>query len=259
MEAIRILIVDDEPLARRRVRKLLNGRRDVTIVGESANGREAVAAIRSQRPDVVFLDVQMPVLDGFGALAELAGDEMPVVVFTTAYDQYALRAFEVHALDYLLKPFDDERFEQALERARAQVQRSKADDLGARLQELLADHGARAGGPGEAADPERLVVKSGGRITFLDLDEIDWIEAEGSYVNLHAGKRSHLLRETMNGLEARLPEDRFLRVHRSTIVNLGRVRELQERHGDYRVVLEDGRKLAVSQRYREKLHKALGL
>ena len=258
MQTIRALIVDDEPLARKRIRALLAGRDDVEVVAEAGSGEAAVKSIREHGPDLVFLDVQMPGLDGFGALEALRPEERPVVIFTTAHDAYALQAFEVHALDYLLKPFDDERFETALERARTQIRRRGVDELGDQLRDLLEAHrGRKLDGAPENA--QRLVVKSGGRITFVDFDEIDWIEAEGSYACLHVGERTHMLRETMHSLEARLPAGRFLRIHRSAIVNLRRVREIQGSGTDCRVVLQTGSRLSVSQSYREKLQKALGI
>src|SRR5713226_9335661 len=244
---IRILLVDDEPLARERLRRFLEKEAEVEVVGECANGREAVSAIKRHSPELVFLDVQMPELDGFGVLAELKDEPMPAIIFVTAYDQYALRAFEVHALDYLLKPFDRERFEKALARAKRQIRRPD-DELHERLLALLEDLK-----PGQKY-LERLVIKSGGRIFFLRAEEIDWIEASGNYVRLHAGKESHLLRDTMHGIEGRLDPARFVRVHRSTIVNLDRIKELHPWfRGDHVIVLRDGTRLTLSRGCREKL------
>jgi two-component system LytT family response regulator len=246
---IRTLIVDDEPLARQRLRKLLEADADIGIVGECGDGQDAVAQLQRLRPDLVFLDVQMPVLDGFGVLQALAGQPLPVVIFVTAHDRYALKAFEVHALDYLLKPFDRTRFAAALERAKVQVRQGNAALLSERLHEMLERR------PG----PERLVVKSGGRIYFVRIEDIDWIEAAGNYVRLHVGKEEHLLRETLGALEQRLDGRRFVRIHRSTIVNLERIRELQPAfHGDYVIVLHDGTELALSRSCREQLEKSLG-
>ena len=250
---IQTLIVDDEPLARERIRTLLKAERDVRVVGECSDGRRAVKAIRRHKPDLVYLDVQMPEMDGFDVLEALEAGEMPVVIFATAYDKYALRAFDVHALDYLLKPFDRERFETALARAREQIGKRRNGDINQRLLSLLAD---RASGQKPA---QRLVIKSGGRITFLRAGEIDWVEAAGNYLRLHVGKEEHLLRETMGGLEARLDPESFLRIHRSTIVNLERVKQMQASfHGEYVVLLRDGTRLTLSRGYRDKLQKFLG-
>lgn len=253
---IRALIVDDEPLARQRIRSLLRSESDIEVIGECANGQDAVAVVRAQRPDLLFLDVQMPHLDGFGVLESL-GRPLPVVIFITAHDRYALKAFEVHALDYLLKPFDRERFRKTLDRARAQVQ---GTDVNQRLLALLGDvQKSRAAGVDGRKAGDRLAVKSGGRVYFVRFDEIDWIEAAGNYVRLHVGKDSHLLRETMNGLEERLDPDRFLRIHRSTIINLDRIRELQPAfHGDYMVFLRDGTELTLSRGYRDRLQQRFG-
>ncbi len=249
---ISALIVDDEPLARERIRTLARGDPEIEIAGECSDGRAAVAAIRKLAPQLLFLDVQMPDLDGFGVLEAIGPEHMPVTIFVTAYDQYALRAFEVHALDYLLKPFDRERFEKALARAKRQIRRSD-DELHERLLALLEDLK-----PGQKY-LERLVIKSGGRIFFLRAEEIDWIEASGNYVRLHAGKESHLLRDTMNGIEARLDPARLVRVHRSTIVNLDRIKELHPWfRGDHVIILRDGTRLTLSRSCREKLEERLG-
>ncbi|MGH9766915.1 MAG: LytR/AlgR family response regulator transcription factor [Blastocatellia bacterium] len=251
MEKIRALIVDDEPLARERIADLLADDAEVEIIGECGDGLAAVAAIENHKPDLIFLDVQMPELDGFGVLEAI--EEAPVIVFVTAYDQYALRAFEVHALDYLLKPFDRERFDKALQRAKHQIARERAGSVNRELVALLADLKSRP------KPLERLVIKTGGRVFFLRVDEIDWIEAAANYVKLHVGKESHLLRETINGLAAKLDPDKFLRIHRSIIINLERVKELQPWfHGDYVVILQDGTQLTSSRNYREQLRKLLG-
>ncbi len=251
MERIRTLIVDDEPLARERLVDLLVGDTEIEIVGESGNGLAAVAAIDEHKPDLIFLDVQMPELDGFAVLEAI--EERPVIVFVTAYDQYALRAFEVHALDYLLKPFDRERFDKALQRAKHQIARERAGAVNQELVALLADLKARP------KPLERLVIKAGGRVFFLRADEIDWIEAAANYVKLHVGKESHLLRETINGLAAKLDPEKFLRIHRSIIINLERIKELQPWfHGDYVVIMQDGTQLISSRNYREQLRKLLG-
>ncbi len=251
---IRTLIVDDEPLARAMLREMLARDADVEIVGECVNGHEAVEAIQSCAPDLIFLDVQMPEVGGFEVLEALKADgPMPHVIFVTAYDQYAVRAFEVHALDYLLKPFDRERFEASWQRARAQIIRERNGQLNERILSLLEELKA------ESNYLERLVIKSGGRIFFLETDEIDWVEAEGNYVSVHAGKKSHLIRETITNLESRLDPKKFLRIHRSSIVNLSRIQELQPWfHGEYHVLLQDGTQLTLSRNYRERLQEALG-
>lgn len=251
--SIRTLIVDDEPLARERLRQLLAAEPDVELVGECADGRQAVAAIEQQIPDLLFLDVQMPELDGFGVLAALETPKLPVVVFVTAYSQHALKAFEVHALDYLLKPFDRERFQTALNRARAHLQQARTGELSQRLTAMLADLKPEP----KAAD--RLVIKVAGRVIFLRAAEIDWVEAADNYVNLHAGAEAHMLRETMASLEARLDPKRFLRINRSTIVNVDRIKELQPMfHGDYAVILRNGARLTLSRGFRDKLQHMLG-
>ena len=251
MDKIRALIVDDEPLAREMIVDMLVGDAEVEILGECGDGLAAVAAIEDHRPDLVFLDVQMPELDGFGVLEAI--EQTPVIVFVTAYDQYALRAFEVHALDYLLKPFDRERFDKALQRAKHQIERERAGTAPQELVALLADLKSRP------KPLDRLVIKAGGRVFFLRADEIDWIESAANYVRLHAGREAHLLRETITGLAAKLDPDKFLRIHRSIIVNLDRVKELQPWfHGDYVVIMQDGAQLTSSRNYREQLRKLLG-
>lgn len=245
---LRTLIVDDEPLARERIRALLEQERDVEVVGECSNGPDALAAIKAHRPDLVFLDIQMPGLDGLGVVEQVPAGSMPVVIFVTAYDRYAIRAFEVHAQDYLLKPFDRERFGRALTRARVQVIRNRSGDLNQRLLAVL------EGLKGGSKYVERMVIKSSGRVFFLRVDEVDWVEASANYVRLHVGRDSHLLRETMNALEAKLDPARFIRIHRSTIVNVDRVKELQPLfHGEYAVILRDGTELSSSRGYRDRL------
>lgn len=264
MKRIRAIIIDDEPLARERIRTLLREESDIEIAAECGDGRKAVAAIRRHAPDLVFLDVQMPELDGFGVLEAVGAERVPVVIFVTAYDKYALRAFDVHALDYLLKPFDRDRFHRALGRARAQL-RGQRDSADRRLLALLDEvRGAVAPASSRTSSGaprrlERLVVKSAGRVFFLRTEEIDWIESAGNYVKMHAGRDAHLVRETMSALEAQLDPAAFVRIHRSTIVNLARIRELQPMfHGDYTVLLRDGRELTLSRNYRDRLEKLLG-
>ena len=249
----RVLIADDEPLARQRLRMLLAQEDWVEVAAECDNGPDAVAAIQKLKPELVFLDVQMPGASGFDVIESVGADRMPPVVFVTAYDRYALRAFDVHALDYLLKPFDRERFQQALGRARQHVDRKDAGELERRLLELVQD--LRTSPP----RPERFVIKSGGRVFFVRASEIDWIEAAGNYVKLHVGAEAHLLRETMNALEAQLDPDVFFRIHRCHIVNIERVKELQPWfNGEYVVCLQDGARLTLSRGYREKLQERLG-
>ena len=249
---IRALVVDDEPLARRRLRRLLERDPEIETVSDCGDGHAAVAAITEHAPDLVFLDVQMPEIDGFAVLERLPAGRTPLVVFVTAYDQYALRAFEVSAVDYLLKPFDRRRFEKALQRAKARLAAEAGDGLGQRTLALLEELRARS------SHLDRLVVKAGGRAFFLKTDEIDWIEAEGKYVRLHVGRESHLLREPIGTLEAQLDPRRFLRIHRSTIVNIDRIRELQPWfHNEYRVLLRDGTELMLSRGCRKKLAELL--
>jgi two-component system LytT family response regulator len=222
-------------------------------VGESGNGRDAIAAIRDLKPDLLFLDVQMPVLDGFGVLAAIGVERMPVVIFVTAYDRYAVRAFEVHALDYILKPVDHERFQTALTHARACIRAKDTAELGRRVLALLEKRRH------EPSYVERLPIKSSDRIFFLSVEDIDWIEAADNYVRLHAGSRSHLLHETMTNLEKRLDPAQFLRVHRSRIVNVKRIKELHPLfHGEHIVVLQDGTRLSTGRSYRASMQKLLG-
>jgi two-component system LytT family response regulator len=250
---IRVLIVDDEPLAREMLREMLAADPDVEIVGERSNGREAVEAIRMHSPDLLFLDVQMPEVGGFEVLEALGTSPIPHVIFVTAYDQYAVRAFEVHALDYLMKPYDRERFDISWQRAKTQIAREKDGGRDQRILALLEE--LKAG----SRYLERLVIKSGGRIYFLETNEIDWIEAEGNYVSVHCGKKSHLLRETISSLESQLDPRQFLRIHRSSIVRIDRIKELQPWfHGEYHVILQNGTQLMLSRNYREKLQEALG-
>jgi len=257
---IRTLIVDDEPLARQSIRLLLRADAGVEVVGEAGSGAEAVKAIRKHSPDLVFLDIQMPEMDGFGVIEHIAAERMPVVVFVTAFDRYALKAFEVHALDYLLKPFSDARFEKALRQAKAQIGQREISHLSQRLLALLEDRDAhRAPPPARAANYlSRLMVKSAGRVFFLKADEIDWIEAADYYVKLHVGRKSHLLRESLSELESKLDPEKFLRTHRSSIVNLDRVREMHPLPGgEYAVLLHDGTELKLSRARREHLRRLL--
>jgi two-component system, LytTR family, response regulator len=247
MPKIRTLIVDDESLARDRLRQLLQNDPEIELVGECGDGREALEFIQREQPELLFLDVQMPELDGFGVLAEMVG-RPPVVVFVTAHDKFALRAFEVHAVDYLLKPFDRERFQTALRRAIQQVRQTDDRAMQERHQALLAELRPAP------KPPERLAVKSSGHIIFLKLTDIDWVGAAHNYVELHVGKESHLLRETLNTIEGRLPQDKFVRISRSAIVNIERIKELHPLfHGEYAVLLQNGTRVTLSRRYRDKL------
>jgi two-component system LytT family response regulator len=250
----RALIADDEPLARERLRDLLSADPDVVVIGEAADGEETVSAVRSLAPDLLFLDVQMPGCDGFEVLRRLDPGQLPLTVFVTAYDRYALRAFEVHAVDYLLKPFDTDRFRTALVRAKERLARDRSSEFRESLLAML-------GKPAEAARPVgRIAIKSGEGIVILRTDEIHWVEAAGNFVKFHcAGGKTWLHRETMNGLEARLDSERFVRIHRSTIVNIEAVKELQPLfHGDSVVILRDGSELTLSRSYRSRLQKFFG-
>jgi two-component system LytT family response regulator len=260
---IKVLVVDDEPLARDKIRGMLKNKEDFEIVGEAGNGKEAVSAIHKLEPDLLFLDVQMPEMDGFQVLQTIGPNRIPMVVFVTAYDRYALQAFEVFALDYLLKPFDRERFDKALARARTQLDQEKRKDLTQGLQALMEEL-SRVRQRGSLATPgpkflERLAIKASGRIFFLRTQDIDYIESEGNYVRVHTGKESHLIREAMSVLETQLDPKKFLRIHRCTIVNVDRIQELQPWfHGEYRVILRTGVQLTLSRSYREKLREFLG-
>jgi two-component system LytT family response regulator len=248
MRRFSVLIVDDEPLAREGLRMLLTGDPQVTAISEAKNGREAVTAIRESRPDLVFLDVQMPAIDGFQVVQEVGPEQMPAVVFVTAHDQYAIRAFEINALDYLLKPVTAERFHQALDRAKARL--SHGEEMSLRMVSLL----EAMANPSPYA--KRLAIRSGSRTLFVPVDDIEWIQAAENYVELHQieGSPCHLLQATMNTLEASLNPETFLRIHRSLIVNVGRIKELQPAgHGEYVVVLRSGARLQSGRSYHEKL------
>lgn len=248
---IRTIIVDDEPAARRGVRLLLERDPGVEIVGEAGSGNEAVDLITRLQPALAFLDVQMPECDGFEVLARIGPALSPVVVFVTAYDEHALKAFEVHAVDYLLKPYDDARFTSALERGKQAVRQRLAASADVRLHQLL-EYLQATRPPAESSD--RILVKSSGEIFFLKAEEIDWVEAEGDYMKFHVAGKTHLMRETMARLEARLDPKKFIRIHRSTIVNIDRMRKLSPSFaGEYAVVLQDGTKLKLSRGYHERI------
>jgi two-component system, LytTR family, response regulator len=246
---IRTLIVDDEPLARAAIRNMLTRHDEIQIVGECSSGAEAILAIESGAPDLVFLDVQMPEVDGFGVVEAIGIEHFPCFIFVTAYDQYAVRAFETHALDYLLKPFDRERFDAAMNRAMQQMRRKEsADEMSLRLQELVRES--------RAPHLQRFIIREPNRIFFLAAKDVDWIEAQGNYVNLHAGTHTYMLREPLGEIETQLAPGTFRRIHRSTIVNVDCIRELQLLfHGGYTVVLRDGTELKLSERFRENLRK----
>ena len=253
IQRIRTVIVDDEPLARRRIRRMLARDAEIEIVSDCGNGNEAIAAIKTLKPDLLFLDIQMPEIDGFDVLESLDPSRLPLVIFVTAYDQYALRAFEVSAVDYLVKPFDRVRFEKALDRAKLRMAGERGSDLSRQTLALLEELKARSN------HVERLLIKAGGRAFFLKTDEIDWIEAEGKYVRLHVGKESYLLREAIGSMETQLNPKKFPRIHRSSIVNIDRVRELQPWfHNEYRVILNDGTELMLSRSCRKRLGELLG-
>ena len=256
---IKTLIVDDEPLARRNLRLLLSKDPQIEILDECRNGREAVKAINTLSPDLIFLDIQMPEMDGFDVLAHVGPENIHAIIFVTAFDQYALKAFDVHALDYLLKPFDDERFAHALQRAKTQIEAREINRLSKRLLALLEERESeRKTPPEQSSYLTRVMIKAAGRVVLLKVDEIDFIEADGNYAKLHVGRKAHLLREKMNDLEGQLDPARFVRIHRSVIVNLDRIKEMHPHfNGDYIVVLEDGRQLRLSRTRREHLEAKL--
>src|SRR5215216_2050420 len=250
---IRALIADDEALARKFIRRILRDDHDIEVVGECSNGEETVAMIRKERPDVVFLDVQMPEMDGFAVLESIGIEQLPEIIFTTAYEQYAIRAFELHALDYLLKPFDQARFKDAIKYAKERFRSERQNDGRAQISALLDNIKSKP------RYLERLVIKAGGRITFLRTDEINWIEADDKYVHLHTTKTRPMVRQTLSAMEAQLDPARFRRVHRSAIVNVERIAELQPLFsGEYSILLQDGTKLTLSRNYRDKLLELLG-
>ena len=250
---IRVVVADDELLARKFIRRMLKQDPEVEIVAECSNGAEAVATIRKEKPDLVFLDVQMPEMDGFAVLDAVRLDHLPEIVFTTAYESYAIRAFELHALDYLLKPFDQTRFRDAMKHAKERLNQRQHEDerlqIGALLESLK----------NQTQYLDRLIIKADGRITFLSTREIDWIEADDKYVHLHTGKTARMVRQTLSGMEAQLDPKKFLRIHRSTIVNVERIKELQPLFsGEHSIVLQDGTRLTLSRNYKNSLFELLG-
>ena len=250
---IRALIADDEPLARKFVRRMLKQDHEVEIAGECSNGAEAVAMIRKEKPDLVFLDIQMPEMDGFAVLDALGLDRLPEIIFTTAYESYAIRAFELHALDYLLKPFDQVRFKAAMKHAKERFQ-SRRDDNG-RLQIGTLLESIRA----QREYLDRIIIRADGRITFMNTREIDWLEADDKYVHLHTGKDARMVRQTLAAMESQLDPKKFLRIHRSAIVNIDRIKELRPLfNGEHSLILGDGTKLTLSRKYKDKLFALLG-
>jgi two-component system, LytTR family, response regulator len=246
MEQIRTLIVDDEPLAREGIRLHLNEHPDIEVIGECGDGASAVLAIRDLQPELVFLDIQMSGLDGFGVLRAIATDRMPIIVFVTAYDQFALQAFDAHAIDYVLKPLDPDRLDTALERVRNQLHGRSRRERDDRVLSLLSQVS------GNARYIERLVTRTDGKIRIIRVEDIDYIEAAGNYAKIHVGGKMHLVREGMNSLESKLDNARFLRIHRSVIVRIDRIKELESLYqGDYVVVLHDGTRLTTGRKYRD--------
>ena len=244
------MVADDEAVARRRIRRLLEQERDVVIIGECSNGSEAVDAIRQHAPDLVFLDVQMPELDGFEVIAQLTERQLPCVIFVTAFDRYAMRAFDVHAIDYLLKPFSASRFQLALGRARERIRTQEADGGLARLMASVRERSRYLA---------RISVKTAGRIVLVDLATVDWLEADDNYVRLHCGNREYVVRETLAALERRLDPECFIRIHRSVMVRIDRIREFHPAtHGDMDVVLRDGTQLTLSRTWRARARHLIG-
>jgi two-component system, LytTR family, response regulator len=252
-DRVRCIIVDDEMLAREGLRSMAEKDSDLQIIGECSNGMEAIQMISMKKPDLVFLDIQMPEIDGFGVLNELKREKFPYIIFVTAYDRYAVQAFDVHALDYLLKPVDEERFEGSVVRAK-QLLRSESEWM-RHIRGMLEEMSGQ-----QSRYLERLIIKEEGRIFFVKSSDIDWIEAKGNYALIHIGKRSHLVREAMTALENQLNPDMFFRIHRSTIVNIERIHEMQSLfHGDCRIILHDGTKLLMSRRFRDKIKNHLSI
>jgi two-component system LytT family response regulator len=252
LRKIRAVIVDDENLARVFLRRMLREDADVEVVAECTNGREAVAVIQKEQPDVVFLDIQMPEMDGFSVVHNLSGDWLPKIVFTTAYEQYAIRAFEMHAIDYLLKPFNQVRFADMLRHVKDRIINEETTDQ-SQVRALLNTLGRKSD------HLERLVIKNEGRFTFVKVAEISWLEADDKYVKLHVGKSTRTVRQTLNSMEAQLDPKRFTRIHRSAVVNIDRIREIDAMfNGEYELLLDDGTKLNVSRRYKDRLFTLLG-
>lgn len=261
MEKIKVLIVDDEYQARKGIRTLLARERDIEIIGECTNGKQAIEDIKRLSPDIVFLDIQMPDKNGFEVLASIKNEQMPTLIFITAYDSYALKAFEYSALDYLLKPFSDERFYSSLERAKEHHRNKNANDFNRRLMSLIENY--RHELPHDVADKsteplKRFFIKSNGEIHFVSVDDVDWLEAVGYYTKIHAGRKAHLLRGNLGSIEKQLDPKKFTRIHRSAVVNLSRIQSIKNLfHGDCIVVLQNGIELKVSRSHRRKLEELL--
>ena len=250
--AIRTLIVDDEPLARERIALLLESEPDVEIIGECGDGKSAARAIKSKAPDLVFLDIQLPEMNGFELIESMPARRAPSIIFVTAYDQFALKAFKIHAVDYLLKPVEGARLKEALDHLRKQL-RHGGDDVRGRLAELIGDLEAQSG------RANRIVLRSDGEVLVLKPAEIDWVESAGNYVCFHVGAETHIFRETMNQVEERLHDHNFARIHRSAIVNLDRIKRLKPTlYGDYSVELRNGIKLTMSRSYRQAVFNKVG-
>jgi two-component system LytT family response regulator len=252
---IRAIIVDDEPLAREKVKLFAGDEPDIEIVDLCRNGHEAIASFTKHNPDLIFLDIQMPEMNGFDVLSQLrTRPTLPGIIFITAYDEFALRAFEFHALDYLLKPYDRERFRKAVAFARESIASRLQSDVTAEQIKVLLDSLKQS-----PQKLERLIVKTNGRIIFLRVEEIDWMEAAGNYIKLHAGNETHLMRETMNKLEEQLNPQQFIRIHRSTIINIAKIKELQPYfNGEYKVTLQNNTSVILSRGYRENFTAVLG-
>jgi two-component system LytT family response regulator len=257
--AFRAIVVDDEALGRRGVVSRLAKAGNVEVVAQCRGGRDAIEAVRRLRPDLLFLDVQMPGLGGFEVVEALSEEETPHIIFVTAHDRYALRAFEVHALDYVLKPIDDARFAATLSRALATLSRERDGDVGRRVAAVVGEMLTAGGAPRRPAPESRFLVRSRGKTIFVRHAEIDWVEAEGDYVRIHSGPKSWLARETMAATEKELGVRRFLRIHRSTIVNIDRIQELRSfENGDYAVLLRDGTELRLSRTFRAAIERLIG-
>ncbi|MBI5471240.1 MAG: response regulator transcription factor [Ignavibacteriae bacterium] len=251
---IRVLIADDEPLAREGIRQLLRHDSDVEIVGEAKDGIQATEMIEEMTPDLVFLDIQMPERDGFGVVEEVGPDNMPVVIFVTAFDEHALRAFEIHALDYLLKPLDPDRFAEALQRAKNQLKLKQSSTLSGKLLKLIESL------PAPRPALQRIAVKVTGKVFFVNTYDIDWVQANGDYVVLHTQGKKHLVREKIGDLQQKLDPQQFVRIHRSSIVNIDRIKDLEPMfYGDYAVNMVDGTKLTLSRSYRDAAFARLNL
>jgi two-component system LytT family response regulator len=253
---MRTIIADDEHLARKKLNLLLGAEPGVQVVAECHDGQEAIDAIRAYQPDLLLIDIRMPELSGFEVLEQISPDKLPVVIFTTAYDQFAIRAFEARALDYLLKPFDTERLHQAIERARAELVKCYNRDMTSRILQLLAKNGEAS--PKSRRVEDRMAIRAGGKVVFLDVDELDWIEAAANYVKLNVGKDSYILREGIGSLSDRLDPERFVRIHRSVIVNARKIKELQPcDSGEYIAILKNGKEISCSRGYRTQVQRLI--